>query len=147
VARRRGTLNGKAVYHVNYYPYRPEDRIILIGKPPEGIRPASGKGSVRRSATLISGIPPAKPIRSDTGAVDDIITSEGKGINVISVQDTEARKPKLRITLKSDNDKAKTGSRYNYRVNPRRHGNMPLAARDLGGGIEQTRKGRHLRLQ
>jgi len=92
-------------------------------------------------------VPPAKPIRSDTGAVDDIISAAGKkGIKVVSVRDTEKQKP-LRIVLRQENEKTKASQRLNYgNKKPRRISNRPLTVRDLGGGIEETSKGRHLRL-
>jgi len=87
VARRRGALQGKSVWRVNYYPYGKSDEMVVLGPAPKGAKLATGKGSVARSATLLKGIPPKKPIYSDTGAVDDIISADGKRIIIQSVQD------------------------------------------------------------
>jgi hypothetical protein len=139
VARRRGMLNGKAVYHVNYWPYKPENRIILLGEPPEGIRPAEGKGSVQDSATLISGIPPKKPIFSNTGAVDDVISSGGG--RIITIRSIKDREVKRKYTPKNADE-----PKYDYRIpNKRRPVNIPKP-HDLGSGVEETRYGRHIRL-
>ncbi|MBU1173075.1 MAG: hypothetical protein KKD44_26225, partial [Proteobacteria bacterium] len=89
VARRRGELRGQAVWLIDLYPYGPKDKMVLLGEAPEGATPASGKGSLKESATLIRGIPPDKPLYRDTGAVDDIISARGKKILVTSVRDKE----------------------------------------------------------
>jgi hypothetical protein len=80
-------LNGKPVYLVDFYPYGPKDKLVMFQRP-RGVKEASGKGSVKASATLLRGTPPSKPIFSNTGAVDDIISANGKGIKVTSVKDT-----------------------------------------------------------
>ena len=87
VARRRGQLGGKSVWLINFYPYGKADHITIVGAAPKGAKLATGKGSVSRSATLLKGIPPKKPIYSDTGAVDDVITARGRRIIISSVRD------------------------------------------------------------
>lgn len=139
VARRRGELRGYSIWRVNYYPYGPTDKLVLFGNPPEGAIPASGPGSVANSATLIFGKPPDKPILDDTGAVDDIIypimKKDGKGIVVRSVKDTQViSKPKPVEMIRGP---------YKKRGRPSK---ASLPSKDLGGGIEQTAKGRHIRL-
>lgn len=83
-------LNGKPLYLVDYYPYGPKDKLVMF-EPPRGVKEASGAGSVQNSATLIKGIPPGKPIFSNTGAVDDVITASGNKITVTSVRDPEVQ--------------------------------------------------------
>jgi hypothetical protein len=88
-------LNGKPVYLIDYYPYGPKDKMVTFTKP-RGVKEASGEGSVQRSATLIRGIPPGKPIYSNTGAVDDIITAKGNKIEVTSVKDEAVKRKRGR---------------------------------------------------
>ena len=85
-------MQGKSVWRVNFYPYGPKDEFIILGPAPAGAKLATGTGSVSRSATLLKGVPPKKPIYSDTGAVDDVITSRGNKIIITSVKDKGRRK-------------------------------------------------------
>ena len=75
------------MWRVNYYPYGQDDHITIVGAAPRGAKLAVGKGSVSASAVLIKGMPPQKPIYSDTGAVDDVITAHGRRIIIQSVKD------------------------------------------------------------
>ncbi len=97
VARRRGALGGQSVWRINYYPYRPKDTLVLLGAAPEGARLITGRGSVAASAILLRGVPPTKPIYSDTGAVDDIISAQGRRIIVGSVKDTGILNPRVKV--------------------------------------------------
>lgn len=89
IARRRGELNGKSVWLVDYYPYGDNNKMVLMGEPPKGAQPARGKGSLQESATLLFGVPPNKALYRDTGAVDDILTAYGNRILVKSVKDSK----------------------------------------------------------
>jgi hypothetical protein len=86
VARRRGLF-----YLVDFYPYGPKDKMVTKTAP-RGIKPATGKGSLNKSATLLYGIPPSKPLFRDTGAVDDIITVKNKKVSVKSVKDPDVNR-------------------------------------------------------
>jgi hypothetical protein len=152
VARRRGELNGKPLYLVNYYPYGEKDKLVMFEKP-DGVKEASGPGSVQASATLIRGVGPSKPIFSNTGAVDDIIsTDKGNKIKIEHVHDTEAEKHK-NTTKNTDNDKEIKGSSDEERQKRRQERlakNMmrPEKMVDGGDGIvynPKTGKG-HLKL-
>jgi hypothetical protein len=124
VARRRGELNGQSLWLIDYYPYGDKDKMTLLGSPPKGAKPASGKGSLKASATLIRGIPPSKPLYRDTGAVDDIISHKDGKIVVESVPD----------------EKVKRG-----RGRPPKARNV--MAIDVGGGIEVDKHGRgHIKI-
>lgn len=127
VANRRGELNGKPIWYVDFYPYDgKKDRLILHGKLPKGAKPVSGKGSVKRSL-YGKGVMPKREIWRDTGAVDDVVTPSGRGVVIRSVAGnpyTENKKQK---------EQSKTG--------------MVVRTRDLGGGIEMDKKGRaHIKL-
>ncbi len=88
IARRRGSLGGKSVWRVWHYPYRPQDKLVIVGPPPAGARVVTGKGSVGQSATVIKGLAPTSPLYDDTGAVDDLIIPTGKNdIRIQSVRD------------------------------------------------------------
>ena len=69
----------------------------MLGAAPKGAKMATGKDSVKESLTLIRGIPPDKPIYDDTGAVDDIIMSDGRKITVKSVKDKNIKPRQARI--------------------------------------------------
>lgn len=128
LAYRRGELKGKgSVWHIAYYPYGPKDKTILYGPAPEGAKMVKGKGSTDKSAKLIRGIQPTKPIFRNTGAVDDVIlpTKERKGIIIRSVPD-----------------------KISPRKNPPKYPVFKMAKTiDAGGGIEIDRSGRgHIKL-
>ena len=100
IARPRGRLNGKQVWLIEYWPYRKQDRMVLMGEPPAGAEPAKGKGSTKRGAVLLRGAPPKKPIHSDTGAVDDVITVTASGkVKIKHVKDPAVRRRKKTFDL------------------------------------------------
>lgn len=100
VARRRGSLGGKDVWRVKVYPYGPEDTIVLLGKPPEGVRRVVGVGSVAKSAVILRGKVPSRVVFDDTGAVDDVLYISGKRVRVTSVRDV-AVTPKSPISQRA----------------------------------------------
>lgn len=98
-ARRRGELNEEDVWRIRYFPYGKGDKLVIVGEPPPGVKIARGKGSVKRSATVVKGIGPTRRIYTDTGAVDDIIIPTGeKSVTVRSVKDTTVSEPRPRVT-------------------------------------------------
>ncbi len=97
IARRRGQLGGKSVWHVHFYPFRDSDRVILLGDPPEGAITYTGPGSTDKSAMVVKGKPPSRMIFEDTGAVDDIIQpTKTRKLDIKSVVDQSVRIPKIR---------------------------------------------------
>ena len=88
---RKGALNGESIWHIWYYPYDRDDRLIVHGAPPKGFVTFTGEGSVKKTARLSRGVPPVHEIREDTGAVDEVImpTQDERGIIVKSVKDKD----------------------------------------------------------
>ena len=145
VAYRRGSLKGKGdMWLVSFYPYGDKDKTVLFGAPPEGAKYATGKGSVNKTATVIRGIPPDRPLFRDTGAVDDIVMPSGKGIVVKSVKDKAVKRKRGR---------PKKEKKSPYRISDagqeevkKKRGRPPKLATiktlDVGAGIEVNVKGR-----
>lgn len=88
IAYRRGALHDESVWRIRWYPYGPREKTVILGSAPEGAKIATGKGSVIKSAAVLKGIRPAAAIRTNTGAVDDIIIPTAHGITIKSVKDT-----------------------------------------------------------
>lgn len=65
-------------------------REIIQGAPPEGVSLITGKGSARTSLRKIGKAKKLKPfnILEDTGAVDTVITSDGKNLSINFISDT-----------------------------------------------------------
>jgi hypothetical protein len=87
IAEKRGTLKKLGdVWHIQYYPYENEDRFLLFGRPPRDAKPVYGEGSLDKSAVLLWGVPPEKPIVHKQGSFVDVVTARGKDISVKTYQ-------------------------------------------------------------
>ena len=159
-----GKREGQDVWLVNYYPYGTKDRMVLLGAKPEGATLARGKGSLQKTAILLKGKPPEKPIHEDTGAVDDVITAQGKDIKVTSRRDKSVKikaKPRqlktapanTKLIKKSETPQAinakelKQKELKEKKLKPSRSGIVKVRTFDIGGGIEIDKTGRgHIKL-
>ncbi len=115
VARRRGSLEGKSVWRIKYYPYGPKDKTVILGDPPAGAKEVRGPGSIKASAIVLRGLAPKKRIYTDTGAVDDIIVPVGeKKVTIESVRDRSISSRPGRIS-----ERSQRRSGRNMRISPR----------------------------
>lgn len=144
VAYRRGALKGKSRWLVFYHPYGEDDRLELYGAAPAGAITFTGKGSAKKTATVLRGEPPKKPIRVDTGAVDDIIRSTDGRITIEHVKDKNVggkevyRTGGVSLAVKESTKRGRT------RVKELKD----VIVRDAGAGVEETRRGRtHIPLE
>lgn len=82
VAWRMGRLKKGPVINIIKRPYKTqEDLKTTVGQVPEGAVLATGKGSAKKSATLLQGEGP-KEVTIDSGFQDLTITSQGKKVNL-----------------------------------------------------------------
>jgi len=112
IARRRGSLGGKDVWLVRTYPYRPQDKLVILGAAPEGAKVIRGAGSTDATAVVLRGKAPTKTLFSDTGAVDDfIIPTQTRKLRIRSVRDTSNRRPLARQPARKS-PSVKVGNQY-----------------------------------
>jgi len=132
----RGELSGKPVWHNFILEDGGWKHIPTVGKVPEGAYVVDGPGSVQRGLQVLGkrknlkDLPPLN-IDVDTGAIDDKIRTQPSGkVTITSVPDKET-------------------SRESGRRKPSRKPGRPPGqrrGRDLGAGVEQIGKKRHVKL-
>ena len=119
----------------------------MMGAPPAGVMTFTGEGSAKKTAQVVRGKPPAKPISIDTGAVDDIIRSTDGRITIEHVKDKTPgkeiyNKGGVRLVEVADTSKGKRrGVRRGRMGTPKE-----LRGIDLGAGVESVKGLSHIKL-
>lgn len=127
-------------------PFTRRDKVVVLGKTPEGATIAEGKGQAYKSITMTRGIPPSQPTRFEGGAIDPVVSpipGHKRGVKIAFVPDKEVyRKGNISIVERPATAKEERKERPG-RVATRK---SAPRSRYLGADIVQEGFRRHIRL-